>query len=159
LARVQQELGAATVLIGHDMGLIAQFSETIGVLYAGKLVERGNVGDVLAAPRHPYTRLLIDSLPELTARKGFVGIPGLPPALFERPRGCRFHPRCPLAFDRCRVEEPSLQQVDSRQVACHLYPAHTQLPAMRDEAVMVGMGSQPSGAVMAPSTAVTEVKT
>jgi peptide/nickel transport system ATP-binding protein len=158
LARVQQELGAATVLIGHDMGLIAQFSETIGVLYAGKLVERGNVDDVLVAPRHPYTRLLIDSLPDLTARKGFVGIPGLPPALFDRPPGCRFHPRCPLAFDRCRTEEPALQWVDSRQVACHLYPAHTQLPAMTDKAVMVGMGSQDLGAVVAHSGAATEVQ-
>jgi peptide/nickel transport system ATP-binding protein len=155
---VQQELGAATVLIGHDMGLIAQFSKTIGVLYAGKLVERGNVDDVLVAPRHPYTRLLIDSLPDLTARKGFVGIPGLPPALFDRPPGCRFHPRCPLAFDRCRTEEPALQWVDSRQVACHLYPAHTQLPAMTDKAVMVGMGSQDLGAVVAHSGAATEVQ-
>jgi peptide/nickel transport system ATP-binding protein len=128
LGRVQQELGAAAVLIGHDMGLIAQFSDTVGVLYAGKLVERGTVDDVLAAPRHPYTRLLIDSLPSLESRKAFVGIPGLPPALFHRPPGCRFHPRCPFAFDRCRVEMPELQRVDGRQVACHLYPAHTDLP-------------------------------
>lgn len=132
LGRVQQELGAAAVLIGHDMGLIAQFSDTIGVLYAGKLVERGTVDDVLAAPRHPYTRLLIDSLPSLESRKAFVGIPGLPPALFHRPPGCRFHPRCPFAFDRCRVELPELQMVDGRQVACHLYPGHTDLPPVAE---------------------------
>jgi len=100
LARVQQELGAATILIGHDMGLIAQFSDTIGVLYAGKLVERGDIDAVLAAPCHPYTRLLIESLPDMHERKAFIGIPGLPPPLFNRPAGCRFHPRCPFAFDR-----------------------------------------------------------
>jgi oligopeptide/dipeptide ABC transporter ATP-binding protein len=130
LGQVQKELGAATILIGHDMGLIAQFSDTVGVLYAGKLVERGPIDTVLDAPCHPYTRLLIDSLPTLETRKEFVGIPGLPPALFNRPPGCRFHPRCPFAFDRCRSEIPQLQTVNGRQVACHLYPAHTGLPAM-----------------------------
>jgi peptide/nickel transport system ATP-binding protein len=138
LGRVQKELGAATVLIGHDMGLVAQFSDTIGVLYAGKLVERGDIDEVLAAPFHPYTRLLIDSLPDLGSRKAFVGIPGLPPALFNRPPGCRFHPRCPFAFDRCRTEEPILQQVDGRQVACHLYPTHAHLPPIPAKSVVVG---------------------
>jgi oligopeptide/dipeptide ABC transporter ATP-binding protein len=130
LGRIQKELGAATVLIGHDMGLIAQFSDSIGVLYAGKLVERGAIDDVLAAPCHPYTRLLIDSLPELHARKRFVGIPGLPPPLFNRPAGCRFHPRCPWAFDRCRQEVPALQTLNGRQVACHLYPTQAALPEL-----------------------------
>ncbi|MEZ4867262.1 MAG: dipeptide/oligopeptide/nickel ABC transporter permease/ATP-binding protein [Caldilineaceae bacterium] len=136
LARVQEELGAATILIGHDMGLIAQFSDTIGVLYAGKLVERGDIDRVLAAPRHPYTRLLIESLPELESRKEFIGIPGLPPALFDRPAGCRFHPRCPFAFDRCRREEPALQRIDGNQVACHLYPEHTELPPLPTSVVV-----------------------
>lgn len=130
LARVQRDLGAAAILIGHDMGLIAQFSDTIGVLYAGKLVERGPIDAVLAAPRHPYTRLLVESLPELDERKDFVGIPGLPPALFDRPAGCRFHPRCPFAFDRCRREEPQPQPVNGVQVACHLYPTHSELPPL-----------------------------
>jgi peptide/nickel transport system ATP-binding protein len=130
LSRVQKELGAATILIGHDMGLIAQFSNSVGVLYAGKLVERGPIDDVLASPLHPYTRLLIDSLPDTRTRNSFVGIPGLPPALFNRPSGCRFHPRCPFAFDRCRQEEPPLALAGGRQVACHLYPTHTELPPL-----------------------------
>jgi oligopeptide/dipeptide ABC transporter ATP-binding protein len=130
LSRVQKELGAATILIGHDMGLIAQFSNSIGVLYAGKLVERGPIDDVLASPLHPYTRLLMDSLPDMHSRTTFVGIPGLPPALFERPTGCRFRLRCPFAFDRCSQEEPPLAVVDNRQVACHLYPTHTALPPL-----------------------------
>jgi oligopeptide/dipeptide ABC transporter ATP-binding protein len=134
LSRVQKELGAATILIGHDMGLIAQFSNSIGVLYAGKLVERGPIDDVLASPLHPYTRLLMDSLPDLQSRTTFVGIPGLPPALFDRPSGCRFHPRCPYAFDRCSQQEPPLLAVGSIQVACHLYPTHTALPPLPETA-------------------------
>lgn len=139
LGRVQKELGAAVILIGHDMGLVAQFSDSIGVLYAGQMVERGDVDDVLASPKHPYTRLLIDSLPGLEARKDFIGIPGLPPALFDRPTGCRFHPRCPFAFDRCRHETPEVQIVDNREVACHLYPEHADLPPLPTEAVAVGV--------------------
>lgn len=130
LSRVQKELGAATILIGHDMGLIAQFSNSIGVLYAGKLVERGPIDDVLASPLHPYTRLLMDSLPDMKSRTTFVGIPGLPPALFNRPSGCRFHPRCPYAFDLCKEKEPQLIPIGNIQVACHLYPTHTALPPL-----------------------------
>jgi peptide/nickel transport system ATP-binding protein len=130
LGQIQKELGAATLLIGHDMGLIAQFSDSIGVLYAGQLVERGKIDAVLDAPRHPYTRLLIDSLPSMESRKEFIGIPGLPPALFDKPAGCHFHPRCPFAFDRCRIEQPVPQSLDGVQVACHLYPAHSQLPPL-----------------------------
>jgi peptide/nickel transport system ATP-binding protein len=115
LKRVQSDLGAAMLLIGHDIGLIAQFSDTIGVLYAGKLVERGPIAAVLDAPAHPYTRLLIDSLPGLDSRKEFIGIPGLPPALFDRPTGCHFHPRCPFAFDRCRTETPVLQTLNGQR--------------------------------------------
>jgi peptide/nickel transport system ATP-binding protein len=145
LGRVQHELGAATILIGHDMGLIAQFSDTIGVLYAGKLVERGKIDDILAAPGHPYTRLLIDSLPNLDARKKFTGIAGLPPALFARPSGCYFHPRCPFAFDRCRTETPILQPVDGRQVACHLYPTHSHLPPLPTASVFAGTDGVTTG--------------
>ena len=131
LGNLQRELNAAVLLIGHDMGLVAQFSDTIGVLYAGKLVERGAVQDVIDNPLHPYTRMLIDSLPDLEQRKDLVGIPGLTPSLLKLPTGCAFHPRCPFAFDRCRVETPVLQSPQgSRQVACHLYPEHTQLPAL-----------------------------
>ncbi|HXF64080.1 MAG TPA: dipeptide/oligopeptide/nickel ABC transporter permease/ATP-binding protein [Caldilineaceae bacterium] len=155
LGRVQKKLGAATILIGHDMGLVAQFSDSVGVLYAGKLVERGAVDDVLASPLHPYTRLLIDSLPNLETRASFVGIPGLPPALFDRPAGCRFHPRCPFAFDRCRQEEPALQALNGRQVACHLYPAHAALPALPGSAAV----SHEQTASLAPVPAIAQTAT
>ena len=131
LGQLQKDLDAAAILIGHDMGLIAQFSDSIGVLYAGKMVERGSVDVVLDSPRHPYTRLLIDSLPSLEIRKDFIGIPGLPPALFERPSGCSFHPRCPYAFDRCQTEVPNVQLIDDVEVACHLYPENGTLPLQR----------------------------
>jgi peptide/nickel transport system ATP-binding protein len=131
LGRLQQGLHAAVLLIGHDMGLIAQFADTVGVLYAGRLVEQGPVEDILEWPRHPYTRLLIDSLPTLDAKKALRGIPGLPPSLLNLPPGCPFAPRCPYAFDRCRTETPTLQPVGPRQsAACHLYPEHTSLPPL-----------------------------
>jgi peptide/nickel transport system ATP-binding protein len=131
LGRVQEGIGAAVILIGHDMGLIAQFADTIGVLYAGELVEYGPIDDVLASPRHPYTRLLIDSLPTLEGKRELRGIPGLPPALLNLPPGCPFAPRCPYAFDRCVTETPLIQDVASGlRVACHLYPDHDALPRL-----------------------------
>jgi len=121
LARAQTELGAAVILVGHDMGLMAQFVDRLGVMYAGRLVEISPVRDVFTAPRHPYTRMLIASLPSL-ARKGvFQGIPGLPPPLRDLPAGCAFHPRCPLAVDRCRSEIPVLREPrPGVWAACHL---------------------------------------
>lgn len=131
LGRLQGGLGAAVVLIGHDMGLIAQFADTVGVMYAGKLVEIGPVRQMIEAPRHPYTRLLVDSLPGIKTRKALTGIPGLPPPLVDLPEGCPFNPRCPFAFDRCRRETPVLQPVGFGQLAaCHLYPEHQSLPPM-----------------------------
>jgi peptide/nickel transport system ATP-binding protein len=131
LGRLQGEIGSAVVLIGHDMGLIAQFADLIGVMYAGRLVEIGPVDEILSSPRHPYTRLLIDSLPKLTGKGKLVGIPGLPPALLSLPPGCAFHPRCPFAFDRCEVEIPADAAVaPNRLAACHLYPDHAVLPPL-----------------------------
>jgi peptide/nickel transport system ATP-binding protein len=119
LGRVQREIGAAILLIGHDMALMAQFVDRIGVMYAGRLVELGPVREVFRAPRHPYTRLLLDALPRLDARRGFRGIPGVPPSLVDRPRGCAFHARCPMALPSCRVEDPPLVAVGAgHDAAC-----------------------------------------
>jgi peptide/nickel transport system ATP-binding protein len=135
LGRLQDGLGAAVVLIGHDMGLIAQFADIVGVMYAGKIVEIGPVRAMIEAPKHPYTRLLVDSLPGIEVKQALVGIPGLPPPLVDLPPGCSFNPRCPYAFDRCRTETPVPQQVGPDQfAACHLYPEHQQLPPMPDRA-------------------------
>jgi peptide/nickel transport system ATP-binding protein len=122
LRRVQEQLGASVLLVGHDMGLMAQFVNRLGVMYAGRLVEVSPVRDIFADPLHPYTRLLIASLPSLEQKGQFRGIPGLPPSLLERPTGCSFHPRCPYAMPRCSVQDPLLQQVGpDRWVACHLF--------------------------------------
>src|SRR5262249_8094910 len=132
LADVQADLGAAVILIGHDMGLMAQFVDRLGVMYAGELVENSPMEAVFDEPLHPYTRLLIAGLTSPEQTGVFAGIPGLPPSLLNPPPGCPFNPRCPAAMDRCRVERPVLQQVQTgRWVACHLYDDAT---AQRDGA-------------------------
>ncbi len=121
LGRVQEQLGAAVILVGHDMGLMAQFVDRLGIMYAGRLVEVGPIRDMITAPRHPYTRMLIDSLPSLEHKGQFVGIPGLAPLLRELPPGCAFHPRCPMAEARCRLEKPAVRAFGAdATVACHL---------------------------------------
>jgi peptide/nickel transport system ATP-binding protein len=120
LGRVQQDLGAAVVLVGHDMGLMAQFVDRLGVMYAGRLVEVAPIAEIIAAPKHPYTQMLIASLPSLERKGMMQGIPGLAPLLRDLPPGCAFHPRCPLAVERCRNERPDLREVINSQVACHL---------------------------------------
>jgi oligopeptide/dipeptide ABC transporter ATP-binding protein len=121
LARVQRDLGASVILVGHDMGLIAQFVDRLGVMYAGKLVELSPVRDIFEDPLHPYTRMLVASLPSLERKGAFQGIPGLPPLLGALPSGCAFHPRCPHAVDRCRTEEPRFREArPGAWAACHL---------------------------------------
>lgn len=121
LGRVQAELGAAVILVGHDMGLMAQFVDRLGIMYAGRLVEVAPIRDIITAPRHPYTRLLIDSLPSLDTKGGLRGIPGLAPLLRDLPPGCAFHPRCPRAEARCRTEKPAVRAVSAEaSAACHL---------------------------------------
>ena len=120
LARAQQQLGAAVILIGHDMGLMAQFVDRLGVMYAGRLVEVAPIAEIITRARHPYTRALIAALPSLETRGALAGIPGLAPLLRDLPPGCAFHPRCTLATERCRIEKPLLRRVDGAEVACHL---------------------------------------
>jgi oligopeptide/dipeptide ABC transporter ATP-binding protein len=122
LRRVQQDLGAAVILIGHDMGLMAQAVDRLGVMYAGELAELSSVRDIFKDPLHPYSKLLIASLPSLDQKGALRGIPGLPPSLLSPPPGCPFHPRCPSVMDRCRVAVPPLERKrPGRLVACHLF--------------------------------------
>jgi len=121
LRRVQEDLGASVILIGHDMGLMAQFADRVGIMYAGRLVEAGPVNDIFSNPQHPYSQLLIASLPSLEKKGVFQAISGFPPSLLDLPPGCVFHPRCPYAMDRCAVEEPVLRAVGlNHSAACHL---------------------------------------
>jgi peptide/nickel transport system ATP-binding protein len=120
LARVQRNLGAAVVLIGHDMGLMAQFVDRLAIMYAGRLVEIAPIAEIISRPRHPYTRALIAALPSLKERGVLSGIPGLAPSLHDLPSGCAFHPRCAAAVERCRCDRPALRESDGAAVACHL---------------------------------------
>ncbi|HEY1293915.1 MAG TPA: ABC transporter ATP-binding protein [Chloroflexota bacterium] len=127
LRQVQENLGASVILVGHDMGLMAQFVNRIGVMYGGKLVEVGPVRGIFKDPLHPYTQLLIDSLPNLQTKEDFHGIPGLTPSLLAPPPGCMFHPRCPQVMPRCSVDVPILEEIKAdRWVACHLYDGRQQ---------------------------------
>ena len=120
LGEVQERLGAAIILVGHDMGLMAQFVGRIGVMYAGRLVEVAPVREIFARPRHPYTAMLISSLPSLRSRRQFRGIPGIAPSLVDPPPGCPFHVRCNRATELCRREVPPLTDIaPGHGVACH----------------------------------------
>ena len=123
LRQVQADLGAAMVLVGHDMGLMAQCADRIGVMYAGRLVEVGRVAEVLMEPLHPYAKLLVACLPSLETKGVFRDIPGLPPSLLDPPPGCPFHPRCPETLVRCSSSEPPLVALGQRRVSCLLHEA------------------------------------
>jgi peptide/nickel transport system ATP-binding protein len=120
--RIQADLGAAVILIGHDMGLMAQFVDKVAVMYAGRLMELSTVREIFTDPKHPYAQALISSLPNLENKGVFRGIPGLAPSLLRLPSGCPFHPRCVHVMDVCKTVRPSFDLIGgSRQVACHLY--------------------------------------
>jgi len=118
-----EEAGTGLLLITHDLGVVAQVCDRVAVMYAGKIVEFGEVYSIFAKPLHPYTQALLASLPSRgIARGALANIQGRMPSLAERPAGCRFHPRCPEARALCRAEIPRLRRVASGQeVACVLY--------------------------------------
>ena len=120
LAEIRAERNMAMMLITHDLGVVAENADDVVVMYAGRTVERGNVFDVFAAPKHPYTRGLLASMPDIdVVSQDLNAIPGAPPPLTDLPTGCSFHPRCPLATEVCRVQRPELIELDSRASACH----------------------------------------
>jgi peptide/nickel transport system ATP-binding protein len=109
------------IVITHDLSILSQIADTITVMYAGKLAEKAPARTIVEAGRHPYTRLLISSLPEVGVRyaeKKLVGIPGRPPGLLDPPRGCRFRERCPLASKKCLEEPPFAQVGEGHFVSC-----------------------------------------
>jgi len=120
--RVKNDIGSAVILIGHDMGLMAQFVDKVAVLYAGRLMEVSTVGEMFTDPKHPYAKALINSLPNLDNKGVFQGIPGLAPSILRLPSGCPFHPRCSYAMEICTTENPKIITLaDGRSVACHLF--------------------------------------
>jgi len=131
LRRVRQESGAGLLLISHDLAAVARLTERVAVLYAGKLIEVGPTAEVLERPRHPYTWGLLNAYPNMTTARDLRGIRGGLPDPTDPPSGCRFHPRCTQAVERCRREEPSLKRagVGERWIACHLGGLQTLLRA------------------------------
>ena len=127
LKTIQAELGMSIIYISHDIAVIAQVTEDTGVMYAGKLVEYGSTESIFATPRHPYAWLLLSSTPSITGpRRKLAPLEGEPPDLMHPPSGCRFHPRCPFATQKCTDHEPPMEDVDSGHlVACW---HHDQVP-------------------------------
>lgn len=122
MKRLKDELGMAIMLITHDLGVIAEMAERVVVMYAGKIVEEGNVFDIFADPQHPYTEGLLNSIPRLDRPGGRLHvIEGVVPNPLNMPVGCYFNPRCPYVMDVCRAKQPELQEVDGRRVACWLH--------------------------------------
>ena len=119
LKNVNQEFRTATMLITHNLGVVAGMCERIQVMYAGRIVESGPTDAVFANPKHPYTWSLLRSIPRLDSdnRDPLVPIEGLPPDLTNAPSGCPFHPRCPFAMEKCTKELPPLEPVGATQLA------------------------------------------
>jgi oligopeptide/dipeptide ABC transporter ATP-binding protein len=126
MKRVQKETDAATILITHDLGIVAEMCDRVLVMYAGHIVESGDVATIFRSPRHPYTIGLMNSLPKLTEDEEWLEpITGAPPSLIDLPPGCPFHPRCFLARDKCRQENPPLVQVEGAgPTSAHLSACH-----------------------------------
>ena len=122
IKELQETYGFAVIFVTHDMSLISHFSDRLMVMYAGQVSELGPTRAVFDKPRHPYTQGLLEAFPSIRGpRVPLKGIPGSPPNLAKVPNGCRFHPRCPQAWDRCREEAPELYEVSGVVARCLLY--------------------------------------
>ena len=123
LERLRAELGLALILISHDLSVLAETCDRIAVMYAGRIVETGSVDAVFAAPQHPYTKRLLETLPVIGERRGLsVPIPGGPPDPGAMPEGCRFRPRCPYAAEKCLADPPLREVRAAHAAACHFAP-------------------------------------
>ncbi|NUR71441.1 MAG: ABC transporter ATP-binding protein [Hamadaea sp.] len=121
LRSLQDDDGLAMVLVSHDLRVVAHVAQQTVVMYAGRVAERGPTNEVLHRPAHPYTRALVQSVPAVRTRTAIASpLPGTPATPANRPSGCAFHPRCPLARERCKVEQPLIREIAAGQwTACH----------------------------------------
>jgi peptide/nickel transport system ATP-binding protein len=122
IKELQRQLGFAVIFVTHDMSLVSHFSDRLMVMYAGQVVELGETRSVFDVPAHPYSKGLLEAFPSIRGeKKRLTGIPGAPPNLAKPPSGCRFHPRCPVAMDRCGTDVPDLYTVGPAQARCLLH--------------------------------------
>jgi len=121
---LKEKLGLSMLMISHDLSIVAEVCERVAIMYAGRVVEYGDVEAIFKEPLHPYTQGLIGAFPSIEEkRKKLTSIPGQPPDLLNPPKGCRFNPRCPYAMDVCKEKDPQLEKVGSgdHYVSCFLY--------------------------------------
>ncbi len=117
---LQERLGLTYLFISHNLAVVRHMSDRLGVMYLGRIVEEGPGEDIFRTPRHPYTRLLLDAIPDISAvGRSRTPVGGEVPSPIAPPPGCTFHPRCSLANDRCRSEKPEQTKVGGVLVACH----------------------------------------
>ena len=122
LSDIKRKLGSSIILITHDMAAQAEIADRLAIMYAGKIVEIGDVNTLFREPLHPYAQALISAVPSIKRKKKLLSISGFPPDLRSPPPGCRFHPRCPPAMPICKEEEPRFIEVKpGRFTACHLH--------------------------------------
>ena len=137
LLKLQEESNTALIMITHDMGVVADIADDVMVMYAGRAAERATKHDIFYAPHHPYTKGLLESIPNSSARAGRLKpITGQPPSLIRLPSGCKFHPRCGYVMDRCLTEEPDLRPIGEdgfHASACWLPTAAAGLGAQAEE--------------------------
>ncbi|WP_454780492.1 ABC transporter ATP-binding protein [Legionella sp. WA2022007384] len=138
LKKVQRTHQMSLLLITHDLGVVRAMASRVCVMYAGQVVAQSSVEEFFSrVKQHPYVQQLLASIPSLAKREERLSvIRGLVPALDEMPTGCRFHPRCIYAFERCPVEEPQLQEQEGRLVRCHLYPDFEELPPLQKNKIV-----------------------
>jgi peptide/nickel transport system ATP-binding protein len=146
MKRLQDEFGSAIIMITHDLGVVAEVADDVVVMYAARVQEEGNVGDLFDRPNHPYTWGLLGSLPRLHQQaERLVQISGTPPSLLHPPRGCRFHPRCPYVMPVCKEKEPELAAVPTsggeHRTRCHLDQETKDREAERLQSSMIAEAS------------------
>ena len=129
LKELQRSSGVALIFVTHNLGIVAKMCDTVAVMYAGRIVEMQSVRGLFYAPRHPYTKALLDSIPKLGTKEPLYAVPGQPPDLSALPTGCSFHPRCTQATAHCRREEPvEVRTADGGVTRCWLAGAPAPAP-------------------------------
>ena len=131
LDRLRADLGLALIFISHDLGIVRAVCDRVAVMYLGTVVEQGRTGSVFSDPHHPYTRALLDAVPRIDRVRppGSSRLAGEPPSPLDPPTGCAFHPRCPIAVDRCTTEAPPDVYRDGHRAACHLTEVRPDRPS------------------------------